>query len=103
MGTVAFSVSLYLCGESLFFNGLWPMTCRELVEFLAEYLSGTLPPDQHAAFDTHLESCPECVAYLKSYQETVKLGKEAFRRPDAAVPDAVPDELVRAILAARRK
>ena len=79
------------------------MTCRELVEFLTEYLSGALPPDQRAAFDAHLESCPECVAYLKSYQEAVKLGKEAFRRPDATGPDAVPDELVRAILAARRK
>ena len=78
------------------------MTCREVTEFLMEYLSEELPPNQLAAFDEHLGECPECVAYLKSYQETVKLGKEAFMNADQQVPDDVPDELVRAILAARR-
>ena len=79
------------------------MTCREVIEFLMDYLSGELPSDQRAAFDEHLGECPECVAYLKSYQETVALGKEVFRHPDEEVPDDVPEDLVRAILAARRK
>lgn len=79
------------------------MTCRELSEFLGEYVSGALPPDQRRAFDEHLAVCPDCVIYLKSYEDAVKLGKVAFRSPHERVPDDVPEELVQAILAARRK
>ncbi len=79
------------------------MTCRELVNFLMDYLSGELPTDERALFDEHLGSCPECVAYLKSYEETLRLGRAAFSRLDEPVPDEVPDELVTAILAARRR
>jgi hypothetical protein len=32
----------------------------------------------------------------------VKLGQSAFHDPDAPVPETVPEELVKAILAARR-
>jgi len=79
------------------------MTCRDLVDFLMDYLSGELPPLQRTAFEEHLRDCPRCIAYLKSYQETVKLGRDAFRDRDEEVPDDVPEELVQAILAARRK
>lgn len=79
------------------------MTCRELNSFLMDYLSGELPSDKRAVFDEHLNSCPECVAYLRSYEETVRLGRAAFSRPDEPVPDEVPDEVVAAILAARRQ
>jgi anti-sigma factor RsiW len=79
------------------------MTCREVTEFLTDYLSGELPSDQRAVFDEHLRECPQCVAYVKSYRETVKLGTAAFSNPDDRVPDEVPEELVQAILAARRK
>jgi anti-sigma factor RsiW len=79
------------------------MTCREVTEFLSEYLSGELPSAQRAAFDAHLRECPECVTYLQSYKETVKLGKGVFRHPDEPVPDDVPEEFVQAILAARKQ
>jgi anti-sigma factor RsiW len=79
------------------------MTCREVIEFLAEYLAGELPPEQHKVFTEHLDACPECVAYLESYEETVRLGKAALSEPEDPVSDDVPEELVQAILAARRK
>src|SRR5262249_425074 len=79
------------------------MTCRDLVDFLMDYLSGELPPLQRATFDKHLRDCPRCIAYLKNYQETVKLGRDALRHRNEEVPDEVPEELVQAILAARRK
>lgn len=79
------------------------MTCRTVIEFLAEYLSGELLDHQRVAFDAHLAECSACVAYLKSYERTVALGKDAFADPDAPVPTEVPDELVKAILAARTK
>ena len=79
------------------------MTCRDVIEFLIEYLAGELPPEQHKAFTEHLNACPECVTYLNSYEEAVRLGKAALSEPDDPLSDDVPEELVQAILAVRRK
>ncbi len=78
-------------------------TCRELVEFLMDYLEEELPQGQRDEFERHLQACPPCIAYLKTYKETVQLGKTVCREPDGPVPDDVPEQLVQAILAARRK
>ena len=77
------------------------MTCRELSGFLDEYLAGNLAPEERAPFETHLAECPDCVTYLRSYADTIQLGKDACRDPDDPVPPAVPDALVQAIVAAR--
>ena len=79
------------------------MRCREFIDFLLEYLSGELSASAGAEFERHLADCPDCSAYLKSYEETVKLGKVVFADPDAPVPQDVPEELVQAILASRRR
>ncbi len=79
------------------------MTCRELNEFLLDYHAGELPEAQRALFEQHLRGCAPCMAYLASYEDTIKLGRAAFRDDDAPVPPEVPTELVRAILKARRK
>jgi anti-sigma factor RsiW len=78
------------------------LTCQELVEFLADYLSGELPDQHRAAFNGHLAECPPCVAYMKSYREAVRLGKLVVS-DDGSVPPDVPEALVEAILAARPK
>ena len=78
------------------------MTCREFADFIADYLSNELAADTRAAFDHHLARCPNCKTYLAGYEETVKLGKRAFADDEAAVPSAVPEELVQAILSARK-
>jgi anti-sigma factor RsiW len=77
------------------------VTCRTFVEFLSDYLSGGLPDKQRDEFDGHLAACVACVAYMKTYAETIELGKAAFKDPDAEVPKDVPEDLVKAILAAR--
>jgi anti-sigma factor RsiW len=79
------------------------VTCRELADFIADYLTGDLSPEIRAAFEHHLSLCPNCRRYLASYQATVTLGKHAFDADDAPVPAGVPEELVRAILDARRR
>jgi anti-sigma factor RsiW len=79
------------------------ITCRELVEFLADYLAGELSPASQVEFEFHLSDCPDCTTYLKSYAATVQLGKKAFADLDAPVPAEVPEELVQGILAARGK
>ena len=77
------------------------LTCRELVEFLAEYLEGRLPDDQLVRFNRHLATCPACVSYTRSYQDTLRLGRSVFACPDEGVPGDVPEALVRAILDVR--
>lgn len=79
------------------------MSCREVVEFLADYLSGELAPAQRAAFDSHLRECPDCVVYLESYRQAVTMGKSAGDLPADDLAGELPEELVQAVLAARRK
>ena len=79
------------------------LACRDFVEFLDDYLAGSLSADRVAAFDAHLAQCPSCVAYMKTYESSVKMGRAALGFSGDLVPDDVPESLVRAILAARAK
>jgi anti-sigma factor RsiW len=79
------------------------MTCRELADFLGDYLAGDLPAEVRAAFDRHLSLCPNCVDYVASYRSTIELGRRAFADEQADATSEVPEELVQAILAARLK
>lgn len=76
------------------------ITCRELIDFLMSYVDGELPPEQRAEFDRHLDACAACRRYLDSYRQTIRLAKGL--KQDAPAPPDVPEELVQAILAARR-
>jgi anti-sigma factor RsiW len=76
------------------------VTCRELVAFLMSYLDGKLPEAQHRPFREHLTQCPDCLAYLATYQEAVRLGRSVCTCGDEIPPD-VPPDLIRAILDAR--
>ena len=78
------------------------LSCRELIDFLAAYLDDELPPAERATFEAHLVICPNCVAYLASYRETIRLGKLAFAADYEPATD-VPEELIDAILAARTR
>ena len=79
------------------------MTCREFIEFLWRYVDNSLPREEREVFDEHLVKCPHCVKYLQSYRETVRIGKTVFANPEDTVPTEVPEDLVKAILAARTK
>jgi len=78
------------------------MTCKELVEFMVDYLSDQLPALQRQVFERHLNACPPCLSFLETYRETIELGRCACTDPDGPIPKAVPERLVEAILAARR-
>ncbi len=75
------------------------MTCREFIEFLDDYHAGALSAERRVVFEHHLAECPPCVAYLETYRRTVDLCKES----EAGPPKDVPADLLKAILAARRK
>jgi anti-sigma factor RsiW len=78
------------------------LTCREFVEFLADFLSDQLPSEEHAAFEAHLRACPDCARYARSYATTTRLAALA-QRGETEVPRDVPQELVERILAVRRR
>lgn len=79
------------------------LTCREFVDFIGAYIAEELPSGQLTEFSGHMELCPSCEVYVNTYRETMSLGKAACATDDAPVPDDVPEGLVRAILAARRR
>jgi predicted anti-sigma-YlaC factor YlaD len=79
------------------------MTCRELIDFLDDYLAGTQPDDVRQVFEGHLAICLHCREYLRTYRDTVSLVKAACSEPDTPLPADAPPELVEAILAAVRK
>jgi len=54
------------------------LNCRELVDFLYDYVTEELPEEQRALFDVHLEHCPPCIFYVDSYRETIELGKQCL-------------------------
>jgi anti-sigma factor RsiW len=77
------------------------VTCREFTDFLMDYFSNELALEARSSFEAHLRVCSNCERYLTSYRESVALGKRAFDDQDSKVPSSVPEELVKAILAAR--
>ncbi len=79
------------------------LTCQEFIDFVGEYMEGELSGAELLRFQRPLEICPYCVDYLASYERTVRSGKAAFQDPDGPVPTEVPEELVRAIQASRRR
>jgi anti-sigma factor RsiW len=74
------------------------ITCRELIDFIASYRDNELSPDQRVEFERHLSVCPSCIAYLKTYEQTIALTRATGHDP---VPEEVPESLVQAILNAR--
>jgi anti-sigma factor RsiW len=75
--------------------------CRECDEFLVDYVAGELPADVVATFELHIARCRNCRVYLEQYRATIKAGKTAC---DAAKEGLqIPEELIKAILAARPK
>jgi anti-sigma factor RsiW len=72
------------------------ITCRQLIEFIADYVEGALDAAARSDFERHLGRCASCQAYLQSYRQTTTLVRELATDEPAV---GVPDELVAAILA----
>lgn len=78
------------------------VTCREVADFLMDYVSGELSGDRLRNFEDHFSICEACRIYLANYRATIDIGRSAFEDEDAAAAAAgVPEDLIKAILAAR--
>ena len=76
------------------------MTCRDVIEVLADYVDGALSLDLVAELERHLEGCEPCRAYLATYRKTRALGAEANR---LEMPAEMRDRLRRFLLAQLRR
>lgn len=77
------------------------ISCREFENFILAYLEGELPARQLRTFELHIRICRECRDYLAAYRLSTELARRAFEDPDQPLPEDVPDDLVKAILAAK--
>ena len=78
------------------------MTCRELADFIVDYLDGGLAAEVRERFERHLSRCPNCRRYIAAYETTVSLGRHAFDGENAtAEATGAPEELIKAILSSR--
>jgi anti-sigma factor RsiW len=48
------------------------ITCRQITDLILDYVTGELDPPTAAAFKAHLRKCPDCIAFLSTYQKTVQ-------------------------------
>jgi anti-sigma factor RsiW len=49
-----------------------PLTCRELVTIVTDYLEGSLTPEDRARFEAHIAGCPGCTIYLEQMRQTIE-------------------------------
>lgn len=77
------------------------LTCREVSDFLMEYVGETLETDVHAVFETHVHGCRNCETFLIQYRETIVAGRLACS--DASGVVDCPEDLVQAVMAALLK
>jgi len=74
------------------------MTCRELTDFLSDYVADELPGHVRREFEFHLKLCRDCKVFIVQFRETVLAGQDAFEDVPGAAP--MPEELIRAIMQA---
>lgn len=78
------------------------MTCEQFEAGLVDYLDGALRPLDRHRMDLHTRLCPACKRYLRAYDRARRLAGEALRHSDERALMSVPEDLVQAILAARK-
>jgi hypothetical protein len=57
------------------------ITCRELLELLFDFVSDELTPDEVQRIEQHLDKCPPCFVFLKTYRLTVQLARQLPPKP----------------------
>lgn len=51
------------------------VTCQQVTGLILNYVTGELDPRATVAFKVHLRGCPDCIAFLVTYQKTIQAAK----------------------------
>ena len=70
--------------------GTPPLTCRDVIGLLLDYLEETLDPATVTAFERHLQDCVPCRVYLKTYDRSRWLVGEVSQ---VEMPEELKDRL----------
>jgi predicted anti-sigma-YlaC factor YlaD len=73
------------------------LTCKQLDEFLVDFLDGKLGFRQRLSMHMHLGLCRDCRDFLEEYRAASKLGRKVFTSDEQL--EAVPEPLIQAVLA----
>jgi anti-sigma factor RsiW len=49
-----------------------PLTCRELVELVTDYLEGVMPASERERVERHLAACDGCTEYIEQMRLTLR-------------------------------
>ena len=84
-------------------NSQSKIDCKNLENFVVEFLDDQLPEHTKHAFLTHIKECEQCNDYLLSYKKTIDISKAAITENCSTGKTEIPEELVEAILAVSKK
>jgi anti-sigma factor RsiW len=48
------------------------ITCRQITTLILDYVIGELDAESALALKEHLQECPDCIAFLATYQKTIQ-------------------------------
>jgi anti-sigma factor RsiW len=72
-----------------------PLSCREVIDLLSDYIEGALSSDDRRRVDEHLALCDGCATYLEQMRETIRVA-------GMVKEEQVPEKQKSALLAAFR-
>jgi len=76
-----------------------PMDCKEMVQYLSEYVDGEMDESLRRLIDEHGGDCPPCRAFIRTLSRTVEIVREQPREP---LPDELRKKLAEALRRASR-
>ena len=56
------------------------ISCKDSVDLLVELLDGELPAEEERRLLAHIDACPPCVAFVKTYKATTGLCRRALAK-----------------------
>ena len=68
-----------------------PLTCREVIDLLTDYVEDALPEQERRRVEAHLASCDGCTTYLEQVRETIRL---TGMLTEEQIPDAERERLL---------
>ena len=67
------------------------ISCKQLVDLVADYLEESISDEARAKFEQHLAECGYCNAYVQQMHMTVKLTKQLS---ESEINKPAPNELL---------
>lgn len=52
------------------------LKCRDVGQLLLDYVDGALASEHQRDLEVHLADCPACLAFLRTYRETIRVSRD---------------------------